>query len=102
MLDAVSGILMHQGRCMARGWESKSVEAQQAEAAQETATPRRRLSRAEAQVVQEREALSLQRKQLVEQLDRATNPRHRASLEAGLVYLDERLEKLKAPLSTDV
>jgi hypothetical protein len=87
---------------MARGWESKSVEAQQADAVQQPDSSRRRLSAQEVVLFHERETLLLQRKQLVQQLSQASNPRHRASLEAGLLHLDEQLGKLNRGLPTDV
>jgi len=87
---------------MARGWESKSVEAQQAEAVRQPDSSRRRLSPQEVALFHERETLLLQRKQLLGQLNQASNPRHRASLEAGLRHLDEQLGKLNRDLPPDV
>jgi hypothetical protein len=87
---------------MARGWESKSVEAQQAEASQGERPSRRRLSGQEAELVRKRESLILQRKLLLRQLEQASNDRHRMSLQAGLAHVDEQLEKLRSQLSADV
>ena len=87
---------------MARGWESKSIEAQQAEASQGEKPSRRRLSAQETELVRKRETLLLQRKLLLQQLQQVSNDRHRAMLEAGLAHVDEQLEILRPQLSEDV
>ena len=87
---------------MARGWESKSVEAQQAEASRSEKPARRRLSAQEAELVRKREGLLLQRKQLLQRLEQASNGRHRATLEAGLAHVDQQLEKLRSHLPAEV
>lgn len=79
---------------MARGWESKSVEEQQAQA---VSTPRHLnppLSAADVHRKQERERLVLSRKHVLGQLDSAENPRHRQMLQAALADLDARLARL--------
>ena len=87
---------------MARGWESKSVEAQQAEASQDKKIARSRLTAEDAESVRKREGLLLQKKRLQQQLEGVSNPRHRAALEAGLAHLDQQLEKLRAGFPSDV
>jgi hypothetical protein len=79
---------------MARGWESKSVEAQQEEAAEANATAKPRLTREEADRLHERESLRLSLKRVVEQLERTQNPRHRQMLEQAKADLGKKIEKL--------
>jgi hypothetical protein len=78
---------------MARGWESKSVEEQQS-AANTQAELKQRLTPQEAARKQEREAIELSRRSVLQQLDQVQNPRHRQMLEAALAELDERLTRL--------
>lgn len=77
---------------MARGWESKAVEAAQEEAAagknghtkgavDPAAIERKRL----------RDGLLLSRARVVHQLEAAQNPNHRKMLEQALADLDARL-----------
>jgi hypothetical protein len=76
---------------MARGWESKSVEAQQAEATEKSAKPRVKLTPEAAARTRERENLRLSRRRVQQQLDQAQNPRHRQLLEVTLADLDQKL-----------
>jgi hypothetical protein len=78
---------------VARGWESKSVEAQQAEASDKTAQLRPPMSAAEAALWREKESLRLSRQRVVQQLATSQNPRHRKLLEDALADLEERLRK---------
>lgn len=78
---------------MARGWESKSVEEQQAAAATQTES-KQRLTPQQAARKQEREALELSRKRVLQQLESVQNPRHRQMLESALTDLDSRLALL--------
>jgi hypothetical protein len=78
---------------MARGWESKSVEAQQdAAAAPKTKTPA--LTREEAARKAERATLMLARTRALADLQRACAPAHRAMLEQAVADLDRRLAAL--------
>lgn len=79
---------------MARGWESKSVEEQQAQAASPLAHSNPPLSTAELNRERERERLRLSRKHVLGQLESAQNPRHREMLQAALADLDARLARL--------
>ena len=79
---------------MARGWESKSVEAQQAEASEKSATNRRKLTPEAAARVREMENIRLSRRRVLQQLETTANPNHRKVLEQALAALDEKLEKL--------
>ena len=78
---------------MARGWESKSVEEQQAEANDKSAKLRPAMSADEAARWRERESLRLARQRVLEQLEASQNPRHRKLLEDALADLDEKLGK---------
>jgi hypothetical protein len=81
---------------MARGWESKSVEAQQADAAETARISRPRLSAEEASMIRERENLRLARLTVVRQIEAATNPRHRELLQSALADLDEKVRHLES------
>ncbi len=76
---------------MARGWESKSVEAQQAEAIEESSKPRVKLTAEAASRSRERENLRLSRQRVLQQLDQTQNPRHRKLLQDTLADLDQKL-----------
>ena len=82
--------LYNVGR-MARGWESKSVEAQQSEAMQKSSEARPRLSPEAAARAREKETLRLARERVVQQLKKSENPRHRLLLENELADLDRKL-----------
>ena len=76
---------------MARGWESKSVEQQQEMATAEAEQTKPRLTAAEIAAEQKRGALQLSRQRVVQQLEVATNARHREMLAAALAELDAQL-----------
>ena len=78
---------------MARGWESKSVEDQQAAASTQVES-KQRLTPQEAAKKQERDALELSRKGVLQQLESVQNPRHRQMLEGALADLDSKLARL--------
>ncbi len=80
---------------MARGWESKSVEQQQEESMEERKTVRPPLSPDEQHRNRRREGLLLSRERLTQQLQAASNPRHRELLELALVELDNQLSSFK-------
>lgn len=79
---------------MARGWESKSVEAQQAEAEDKSTNSRKRLTPEQAAVAREKESLRLARQRVLEQLKRSEDPRHRQQLENALAELNGKLSLL--------
>jgi ABC-type phosphate transport system auxiliary subunit len=79
---------------MARGWESKSVEAQQAEAAENRKEPKPRLTREQATRIRQLEGLRLSRKRILQQLEAAHDPRHREMLTAALSELDKQIQNL--------
>lgn len=78
---------------MARGWESKSVEAQQADAEQKSTKSRTKLSPEEAARAREKENLRLSRQQVLQQLERSQNARHRKLLEDELAELEVKLSR---------
>ena len=81
---------------MARGWESKSVEAQQEAAANQRSTPAAS-TREESARRAERATLSLARTRALSDLQRACAPAHRAMLEQAIAELDRRLAALDDP-----
>ena len=76
---------------MARGWESKSVEAQMEEAAT-TSSNKPRLSPKQIEAQQKRETLMLTKKKLAGDLERSSNPRHQEMLRQALAEVDKKLE----------
>lgn len=79
---------------MARGWESKSVEAQQDEAAAGPAPEKPRLTREEAVRHRETENLRLSLQSVLQQLERSRDGRHRALLEQALADLQRKIRDL--------
>ncbi len=79
---------------MARGWESKSVEAQM-ESAEEKPSGNRPLSAEEAARQRERESLRLSRARVLQQLENAREPRYVKLLNDALEDLNSRLSNLK-------
>jgi hypothetical protein len=79
---------------MARGWESKSVEAQQDEAAGRTTPANPHLTREEIDRLREKETLHLSLQSVLQQLARSREPRHRAMLEQALADLQGKLKSL--------
>jgi hypothetical protein len=80
---------------MARGWESKSVEAQQAEAAESRKESKFRLTAQQATRIRRIEGLRLSRKRVLQQLETEHAPRHREMLTAALSELDKQLQNLE-------
>lgn len=78
---------------MARGWESKSVEAQQDDALRRE-TRRPPLSEAEQRTAARRRTLLLARTRAEDDLSRATAPQHRRMLEEAIAALDAQLAEL--------
>jgi hypothetical protein len=77
---------------MARGWESKSIEAQQAEASEKSSEPRRKLSPEEASRQREREGLRLSRQRILQELGATQHAHRRKGLEEALRELDKKLQ----------
>lgn len=80
---------------MARGWESKDVEAQM-EAGEAPHGHYGNNSKSPEQLrrEQERKDLQLSRIRIVHDLESATNPHHRKSLEAALAHLDKKIAEV--------
>jgi hypothetical protein len=78
---------------MARGWESKSVEAQQqdAESRRKPALP---VSPDELQRRRRLDHLNMNRTRILSEIQHACNPRFRAQLDAELRFLDAEIAKL--------
>ena len=79
---------------MARGWESKSIEAQQAEFSDQSTQARTRMNPAEAGRWREKESLRLSRQRVLQQIASSRDPRYRKLMEDTLAELDERIRKL--------
>ena len=81
---------------MARGWESKSVEDQVAEAeAAKLARARPHVTEEQRAKETERQSLLLSKAQIKNRLKLVTNPRYRAQLEAALRDLEKSLLDLE-------
>ena len=79
---------------MARGWESKSVEAQQDEASRARVN-KPQLTAGQRTIVERRTTLELARARTVADLDRATAPHHRRMLQQAIATIDEQLTQLR-------
>jgi len=77
---------------MARGWESKSVEDQQADLEAKKQKPAEVTSPEDAERLSRRRTLELARSRALSDLQRACSPAHRAMLEAAIRALDEQLK----------
>jgi hypothetical protein len=80
---------------MARGWESKDVESQVADRKIVADQPGKgQKSSEDIKKEQERRGLTLSRTRVLNDLEVATNPNHRKSLEAALAHLDKKIAEL--------
>jgi hypothetical protein len=80
---------------MARGWESKSVESQiESAEAREALAKLPKLTPEEADRKGKRESLELSRKRVLHDIETSRNPRYRATLEAALKHLDDKIAML--------
>ncbi len=80
---------------MARGWESKSVEEQQAEATAQKQPPKSKITPQEASRLRAAEGLRLSRQRVLQQLGTARDERLRQMLEEALADLDRQIDALK-------
>ena len=86
---------------MARGWESKDVESQVEEtraekpASEKPAAEKSPRTPEQMEKDRERQGLELSKKRVLADLENATHPNHRKSLEAALAHLDSKIESLK-------
>ena len=80
---------------MARGWESKSVEAQIDMAETRSAAAQAKvLSRETLDLIRKKESLLMSRTRVVRDLENAQNPRYKAVLSKALADLDAQLTTL--------
>jgi hypothetical protein len=81
---------------MARGWESKSVEAQIEDAGERERerAALRELSPAARAKVERLESLKLSRARMLEQLERAANLNHREMLKRSLLAVEREISEL--------
>ena len=85
---------------MARGWESKSVEAQIEEGKQRPDEPPGPPRSANAREVELRlQSLRLSRSRLLDQLERARHVAHREVLQNGLRAIEREIEELTNKVS---
>ena len=76
---------------MARGWESKSVEQQQAEMAERHNSPHPPASPDAQKRNRQREGLLLSRTHLLRQIEASTHPARRRILDQALADIDRQL-----------
>jgi hypothetical protein len=81
---------------MARGWESKSVEAQQAEASEGNRPSRAKMTVQQAALKRQIDGLLLSRQRVRQQLAAAQDLRLRQMLEGALDDLERRLRDLQS------
>jgi hypothetical protein len=79
---------------VARGWESKSVEAQQDEASAGTSPKKPRLTREDAARARQKENIRLALQSIVQQIARSHDARHLAMLDKARADLQEKMEAL--------
>jgi hypothetical protein len=79
---------------VARGWESKSVEEQQAQAVSTPSPAKPPLTPGQIAIQRQRQGLLLSRQHVLQQLEAAQNPRHREILQSALADLDAQLTRL--------
>jgi hypothetical protein len=77
---------------MARGWESKNIEAQQAEREAAAQAPARPPTPEETDAAARRRTLEVSRARAVADRDAARSPAHRAMLDAAIKALDAQLK----------
>jgi len=81
---------------MARGWESKDVESQVEEHRPEmSASEKLQKTQEQMEKDRERQGLELSKKHVLADLETATHPNHRKTLEAALAHLEAKIESLK-------
>ena len=81
---------------MARGWESKSVEAQ-IESAEAHVHPSfdEQISAEELEFLRKKESLNLSRTRVLRVLETSQNPRYRKLMQKALIDLEAELERLE-------
>jgi len=79
---------------VARGWESKSIEAQIESANARRGEPRVHLTPEEIELQRKRESLLLTRTRVLRDLENCRDDRYRKTLADGLSYLESQLAAL--------
>lgn len=79
---------------MARGWESKSIEAQQEDARAQRGKGGAPLTPSERANLQRRRTLELARARTLADLQRSSSPAHRSMLEQALRAIDDQIRQL--------
>jgi hypothetical protein len=92
--DAAVRVSRAYNKHMARGWESKSVEAQMEESETETSKPDQKISEEEKQTLLKKSNLALSRKRVLQQLEVNPNERYAEFLRRTLAALDAELAEL--------
>jgi hypothetical protein len=83
---------------MARGWESKAVEAQIDDAQARAELARRpKLTAEQAARERQRESLELSRTRVLQDLESAKNPKYREILKESLRFLEEKIREMQDP-----
>jgi hypothetical protein len=85
---------------MARGWESKSVEAQIEEGKEDRPVERRPPPEARLQQ-QKIQSLKLSQSRLLQQLENARHPAYREVLQKGLQAIEKELDEITSQLSSN-
>jgi len=80
---------------MARGWESKSIEDQQAAAVEARKPAKPPMTPEQVTRQKQRDGLTLSRKHVLDRMRNAHNPSHRKMLEQALADLDHQLNRLR-------
>ena len=79
---------------MARGWESKSVEAQIESASHRRGEGKPRLTQEQLEAQRKRESLLLHRTRVLSDLQKCSDERYRKTLSDGLAFLEQQLGAL--------
>jgi hypothetical protein len=79
---------------VARGWESKSVEEQQASLEERKPSAKVPFDREQLERQRRREGLQMSKARLLSQLQAARNPRHRQMLDQALADINDQLSRL--------
>lgn len=80
---------------MARGWESKSVEAQMEDAGAGETSGKRSLNDNEKKTQHEHDSLKLSRAYVLHRIESSTNERYTESLRKALTEIEQKLAKLE-------
>lgn len=82
---------------MARGWESKSVEQQQADVIANRDVPKVFLTPEQRDKARTMQGLALSRRHVLDQLEKTDNGPYRKMLEAALARLDAQIVESSGP-----